>query len=72
MEIRAEAALFPEKEYINGIAVAVYENHYLISRRFSNLLEVNTVHLKIGECIMSGIPLVYLGRKSSKSMEPVV
>jgi hypothetical protein len=24
VEIRAEAALFPEKEYINGIAVAVY------------------------------------------------
>jgi hypothetical protein len=24
MEIGAEAALFPEKEYINGIAVAVY------------------------------------------------
>jgi hypothetical protein len=25
VEIRAEAALFPEKEYINGIAVAVYK-----------------------------------------------
>jgi hypothetical protein len=24
VEVRAEAALFPEKEYINGIAVAVY------------------------------------------------
>jgi hypothetical protein len=24
-EIGAEAALFPEKEYLNGIAVAVYE-----------------------------------------------
>jgi hypothetical protein len=24
VEIRAEAAQFPEKEYINGIAVAVY------------------------------------------------
>jgi hypothetical protein len=28
VEIRAEAALFPEKEYIKGIAVAVEE--YLI------------------------------------------
>jgi hypothetical protein len=28
VEIRAEAALFPEKEYINGIAVAVEK--YLI------------------------------------------
>ncbi len=28
VEIMAEAALFPEKEYINGIAVAVYTpNH---------------------------------------------
>ncbi len=26
MEIGAEAALFPEKEYINGIAVAVHYN----------------------------------------------
>jgi hypothetical protein len=25
VEIGAEAALFPEKEYINGIAVAVWE-----------------------------------------------
>jgi hypothetical protein len=25
VEIRAEAAQFPEKEYINGIAVAVWE-----------------------------------------------
>jgi hypothetical protein len=25
VEFGAEAALFPEKEYINGIAVAVYE-----------------------------------------------
>jgi hypothetical protein len=27
VEIGAEAALFPEKEYINGIAVAVYGVH---------------------------------------------
>ncbi len=27
MEIGAEAALFPEKEYINGIAVAVHYNN---------------------------------------------
>jgi hypothetical protein len=27
VEIGAEAALFPEKEYINGIAVAVYKNN---------------------------------------------
>jgi hypothetical protein len=32
VEIEAEAALFPEKEYINGIFVAVYwggQGHYL-------------------------------------------
>jgi hypothetical protein len=27
VEIGAEAALFPEKEYINGIAVAVYRQY---------------------------------------------
>jgi hypothetical protein len=29
VEIGAEAALFPEKEYINGIAVAVKEIFYV-------------------------------------------
>jgi hypothetical protein len=29
VEIGAEAALFPEKEYINGITVAVRENTYM-------------------------------------------
>ncbi len=28
VEIEAEAALFPEKEYINGIAVAVYTTRW--------------------------------------------
>jgi hypothetical protein len=28
VEIRAEAAQFPEKEYINGIAFAVQENFF--------------------------------------------
>jgi hypothetical protein len=28
VEIGAEAALFPEKEYINGIAVAVWGREY--------------------------------------------
>jgi hypothetical protein len=28
VEIRAEAAQFPEKEYINGIAFAVYKRAY--------------------------------------------
>jgi hypothetical protein len=30
MEIGAEAALFPEKEYINGIAVAVLTRSFLL------------------------------------------
>jgi hypothetical protein len=29
VEIGAEAALFPEKEYINGIAVAVYSKKWI-------------------------------------------
>ncbi len=34
VEIETEAALFPEKEYINGIAVAVQNKHttYLIKK----------------------------------------
>jgi hypothetical protein len=33
VEIGAEAAQFPEKEYINGIAVAVWSGHhqYMVS-----------------------------------------
>ncbi len=33
VEIGAEAALFPEKEYINGIAVVVYSSWCLFSMR---------------------------------------
>jgi hypothetical protein len=29
VEIGAEAAKFPEKEYINGIAVAVYQRRWV-------------------------------------------
>jgi hypothetical protein len=35
VEIGAEAALFPDKEYINGIAVAVYRHHHA----FPNIME---------------------------------
>jgi hypothetical protein len=35
VEIRAEAALFPEKEYINGIAVAVHFDSTLPLTNFS-------------------------------------
>jgi hypothetical protein len=41
VEIGAEAALFPEKEYINGIAVAVQSHISLYKNRFS------TPHLEI-------------------------
>jgi hypothetical protein len=35
VEIGTEAALFPEKEYINGIAVAVYLGEFLTkTKRF--------------------------------------
>jgi hypothetical protein len=36
VEIGAEAAQFPEKEYINGIAVAVHNNILHISAYTSN------------------------------------
>ncbi len=32
VEIEAEAAQFPEKEYINGIAVAVWREQAVIQR----------------------------------------
>ena len=38
VEIGAEAALFPEKEYINGIAVAVWGSSH---RRKGTLLDIN-------------------------------
>jgi hypothetical protein len=34
VEIGAEAALFPEKEYINGIAVAVWKGYSYVRERF--------------------------------------
>jgi hypothetical protein len=34
VEIGAEAALFSEKEYINGIAVAVYNKIWQIQKHF--------------------------------------
>jgi hypothetical protein len=39
VEIGAEAALFPEKEYINGIAVAVYGDEMTVacSYRFDQI-----------------------------------
>jgi hypothetical protein len=44
VEIGAEAALFPEKEYINGIAVAVYATlapFFLLIDCFFFMLQVN-------------------------------
>jgi hypothetical protein len=49
VEIGAEAALFPEKEYINGIAVAVCTVHYekLFSFVQSSRQHVNRLKIKI-------------------------
>jgi hypothetical protein len=38
VEIGAEAALFPEKEYINGIAVAVFSKIFRFLKVWSKLL----------------------------------
>jgi hypothetical protein len=35
VEIGAEAALFPEKEYINGIAVAVWDAAKILAEAFT-------------------------------------
>jgi hypothetical protein len=39
LEIGAEAALFPEKEYINGIAVAVFDSSSMADHLFIQLLD---------------------------------
>jgi hypothetical protein len=43
VEIGAEAAQFPEKEYINGIAVAVYGTFYRIVavQKIPQMREIN-------------------------------
>ncbi len=47
MEIRAEAALFPEKEYINGTAVAVQPLELPDTRSLATLSgQAVQVHLK--------------------------
>jgi hypothetical protein len=45
VEIGAEAALFPEKEYINGIAVAVHSKTHTIKRKHLKLRLHNTIWL---------------------------
>jgi hypothetical protein len=46
VEIGAEAAQFPEKEYINGIAVAVHETHpYVPYRKKLGLSWKTTVNI---------------------------
>jgi hypothetical protein len=41
VKIGAEAALFPEKEYINGIAVAVWDTGWKCTVSYSELVFVN-------------------------------
>ncbi len=35
VEIGAEAAQFPEKEYLNGIAVTVHRGHFKFLRKYA-------------------------------------
>jgi hypothetical protein len=56
VEIGAEAALFPEKEYINGIAVAVHLKRYFKKQvisflKFCNVSSVSFVLLLKNEQI---------------------
>jgi hypothetical protein len=43
VEVGAEAALFPEKEYINGIFVTVYHKYLIRSKRLNLLYLANPV-----------------------------
>jgi hypothetical protein len=47
VEIGAEAALFPEKEYINGIAVAVCGLHIIHNRLNFIHTRINFIHNRI-------------------------
>ncbi len=61
VEIGSEAAQFPEKEYINGIAFAVYANksnsraHLLLSFLGCKCSEI--WHLCRGRCAVDGVEL---------------
>jgi hypothetical protein len=63
MEIGAEAAQFPEKEYINGTAVAVYRSVHLCKQKHNKSHE--TVPLKICE----ETPLMTLTVRAPKADE---
>jgi hypothetical protein len=41
VEIVAEAALFPEKEYVNGIAVAVQQPNSISTKQIKKFLSQN-------------------------------
>jgi hypothetical protein len=43
VEIGTEAAQFPEKEYINGIFVAVQESYAGLRERFYVVLEIQEI-----------------------------
>jgi hypothetical protein len=51
VEIGAEAVQFPEKEYINGIAVAVQDSagHCFHPWRSSESCDLNTLHPRWGD-----------------------
>ncbi len=49
VEIGAEAAQFPEKEYVNGIAVAVYMSDRLERRRVRAI--IGCVHVQQCACL---------------------
>jgi hypothetical protein len=50
VEIGAEAAQFPEKEYINGIAVAVYSYIPLICYTYTFIQYIPTHTNKVCNC----------------------
>jgi hypothetical protein len=58
VEIGAEAALFPEKEYINGIAVAVQQRPFFTFARL--------------ERIFLGWHIGYLSLSLKNNAEPIV
>jgi hypothetical protein len=57
VEIGTEAAQFPEKEYINGIAVAVYASSLLPNHNYNVLFPNSYTHISVRDLYISKIGL---------------
>ncbi len=59
LEIGADAALFPEKEYINGIAVAVLNVRLLISVEVKQVKNISSTSILRKINVFTGLRLKF-------------